>query len=47
VDQLVCLNVRGGFTFAVADAYQNWYDLTEEEVLGILDSLPDQRHEPK
>ena len=33
VDELYCLNVRGGFSFAVADAYENWYDLTEEEVL--------------
>lgn len=44
---LVCLNVRGGFTFAVADAYKNWYDLTEEEVLEILESLPKRNHEPK
>ena len=39
VDQLYCLNVRGGYSFAVADAYENWYDLTEEEVLAILTSL--------
>lgn len=39
VDELFCLNVRGGWSFAVADAYENWYDLTEEEVLEILDSL--------
>ena len=39
VDELYCLNVRGGWSFAVADAYENWYDLTEEEVLGILQSL--------
>jgi putative phosphoribosyl transferase len=39
VDELYCLNVRGGFSFAVADAYQNWYDLTEEEVLSVLASL--------
>lgn len=38
-DELICLNLRGGFTFAVADAYQNWYDLEEEEVLEILQSL--------
>jgi putative phosphoribosyl transferase len=40
VDELYCLNVRGGWSFAVADAYENWYDLTEEEVLGILEALP-------
>jgi putative phosphoribosyl transferase len=36
VDELVCLNVRGGSSFAVADAYEEWYDLTEEEALGML-----------
>jgi putative phosphoribosyl transferase len=36
VDELYCLNVRGGFSFAVADAYENWYDLTEEEVKACL-----------
>ncbi len=39
VDELYCLNVRGGWSFAVADAYENWYDLTEEEVLDLLRSL--------
>ena len=39
VDELYCLNVRGGWSFAVADAYENWYDLTEEEVLEVLNSL--------
>lgn len=36
VDELYCPNVRGGYSFAVADAYENWYDLTEDEVLAIL-----------
>ncbi|MBE0425336.1 MAG: phosphoribosyltransferase [Nitrospirae bacterium] len=35
-DELVCLNIRSGFPFAVADAYINWYDLSDEEVLDIL-----------
>ena len=39
VDELLCLNVRGGWSFAVAAAYENWYDLDEEEVLKILQSL--------
>lgn len=39
VDELLCLNVRGGWSFAVADAYENWYDLDDEEVLEILASL--------
>jgi putative phosphoribosyl transferase len=36
VDELVCLNVRSRFPFAVADAYKNWYDLADEEVLNII-----------
>jgi predicted phosphoribosyltransferase len=35
VDELVCLNIRSP-PFAVADAYENWYDLTEEEALKVL-----------
>jgi len=37
VDALFCSNVRKGFPFAVAQAYSNWYDLSDEEVLGLLD----------
>ena len=40
VDELVCLNVRKGFYFAVADAYENWYDLEDEEVLFIIGREP-------
>lgn len=36
VDELVCLNIRGGPIFAVADAYENWYDLSDDEVLELL-----------
>jgi predicted phosphoribosyltransferase len=36
VDELVCLNVRNKFPYAVADAYRNWHDLTDEEVLSII-----------
>ncbi|MFA5112550.1 MAG: phosphoribosyltransferase family protein [Desulfobaccales bacterium] len=39
VDELYCPNVRGSFSFAVADAYENWYDLTEDEVLAIMASF--------
>jgi putative phosphoribosyl transferase len=35
-DEVICLNVRSGHSFAVADAYRNWYDLTDEDVLTIL-----------
>ena len=36
VDEIVCLNIRSGPSFAVASAYENWYDLTDDEVLKIL-----------
>jgi putative phosphoribosyl transferase len=36
VDLLVCPNLRGGLSFAVADAYENWYDVGEKEVLDLL-----------
>jgi predicted phosphoribosyltransferase len=36
VDEIVCLNIRSGQIFAVADAYKNWYDLTDDEVVKIL-----------
>ncbi|NHJ31683.1 MAG: phosphoribosyltransferase [Asgard group archaeon] len=31
VDGIFCLNIRTGFSFAVADAYRHWYDLPIEE----------------
>jgi len=37
VDGLYCLNVREGYPYAVADAYRNWYDLSDEEVLQLLE----------
>ncbi len=36
VDEIFCLNIREASVFAVADAYQEWHDLTEQEVLKIL-----------
>lgn len=36
VDILVALNVRGGPFYAVADAYLEWRDLSDEEVLELL-----------
>jgi putative phosphoribosyl transferase len=40
VDLLVCPNIRGGLSFAVADAYKNWYDVEDQEVLDLLANLP-------
>jgi putative phosphoribosyl transferase len=36
VSEIYCANIRGGWGFAVADAYQNWYDVDDEEVSAIL-----------
>jgi len=36
VEAIYCLNVRSGFSFAVADAYEQWSDLDEQEVKKIL-----------
>jgi putative phosphoribosyl transferase len=36
VDELVCLNVRSGPIFAVADAYEDWYDLSDDGTLEYL-----------
>ena len=36
-DEFVCLNVRSGYSFAVADSYENWYDLGDKEVISILE----------
>ena len=39
VDLLVCPNLRGGLSFAVAEAYENWYDVDQKEVLEIMADL--------
>jgi len=36
VDTLYCANIRGGFSFAVADAYVEWSDVSEGEVASLL-----------
>lgn len=36
VDEIFCPNVREVMWFAVADAYENWYDVPESEVLKII-----------
>lgn len=35
-DKIVCLNIRSGPSFAVADAYKVWRDLEDEDVVKIL-----------
>ncbi|MGA2913759.1 MAG: phosphoribosyltransferase family protein [Methanoregula sp.] len=39
VDQLICLNIRSSQRFAVADAYEHWYDLDDREVMKELVSM--------
>lgn len=35
-DEVVCPDIRGGTRFAVADAYEEWRDLTDDEIEEIL-----------
>lgn len=35
-DEVVCADIRGGARFAVADAYEEWYDLSDDEVEAML-----------
>ena len=37
-DEIYVLNIRTSLPFAVAAAYRNWYDLTDEEVLSLLET---------
>ena len=39
VEALYCPNIRGGLSFAVASAYKHWSDVSEEEVLKILNDF--------
>lgn len=39
VDTVVCPHIGGGYVFAVADAYQNWYDVSDTEVINLLRSF--------
>jgi len=37
-DAIYCPNVRGGWSFAVAEAYHHWYDVGEDEAVQLLKS---------
>lgn len=39
VDEIVCPDIQDTYSFAVANAYQNWYDLDTEEVRTILKEI--------
>jgi putative phosphoribosyl transferase len=36
VESLICPRIESGFIFAVANAYRNWYDVPDSEVIEIL-----------
>ena len=36
VTTIFCPNIRSAAYFAVADAYRNWYDLSEKEVIDLM-----------
>ena len=36
VEAFYCANVRGGWRFAVADAYEQWSDVGEEVIISML-----------
>jgi putative phosphoribosyl transferase len=38
-DELYCPNVRSGWRFAVADAYSEWHDVTEDEAIYLLSKI--------
>jgi putative phosphoribosyl transferase len=39
VETVFCSNIRQGWSFAVADAYQRWWDVPDEEVVRILNQI--------
>jgi putative phosphoribosyl transferase len=39
-DMVVCLNIRSGRSFAVAEAYEEWHDLDDREVQDELAAIP-------
>ena len=43
VEAIYCPNIRSGLSFAVADAYEQWSDLDEQEVLRLLQEFEDRR----
>jgi putative phosphoribosyl transferase len=39
VHEIYCANIRGGWGFAVADAYRHWTEVRDNEALEILNSM--------
>jgi len=38
-DEIICLDIKKSYPFAVADSYENWYDLDDKEVLEYLKKI--------
>ena len=38
-DEAYCANIRGGQSFAVADAYAEWRDLADDEIAALVHNL--------
>jgi predicted phosphoribosyltransferase len=38
-DAVYCPNIRSGWRFAVASAYEKWSDVSESEVIHILENV--------
>jgi predicted phosphoribosyltransferase len=45
-DEVICLNIRSGYRFAVAEAYRHWYDLDDLEVIAELGSVENRFGQP-
>ncbi len=45
VEAVYCANIRTGWSFAVAEAYQRWTDVEEEEALSLFQQYQ-RRHQP-
>ena len=39
VDEIVYLNIRSGYRYAVAEAYRHWHDVSDDEVLHVIDAI--------
>ncbi len=39
VEAMDCINIRQRWNFAVADAYERWSDVSDEQVVEVLGSL--------
>jgi putative phosphoribosyl transferase len=44
VDHFVCTNIERGWSFAVAEAYEHWYDVPDDEVIEILNRVRNKDH---